>query len=79
VPVSVERATVVREAITEENMPNAMDGPALSEEEHEVVLYAEQVVVQKEMVLGPFVVHGPEVGAPKWRWPAARAFPRPTA
>lgn len=39
-PVSVERATVVREAITEENMLNAMDGPALSEEEHEVVLHA---------------------------------------
>jgi len=48
VPVSVERATVVREPITEANMPNAMDGPALSEEEHEVVLHAEQPVVHKE-------------------------------
>ncbi len=59
-------------------MPNAMDGPALSEEEHEVVLHAEQVVVQKEMVLGPFVVHGPEVGARKWRWSASRASLRST-
>ncbi len=50
VPVSVERATVVREPITEANMPNAMDGPALSEEEHEVVLHAEQPVVHKETV-----------------------------
>jgi len=50
VPVSHERATVVREPITEANMPNAMDGPALSEEEHEVVLHAEQPVVTKETV-----------------------------
>ncbi len=50
VPVSHERATVVREPITEANMPNAMDGPALSEEEHEVVLHAEQAVVHKETV-----------------------------
>ena len=31
-------------------MGNAMDGPAISEEEHEVVLHAEQPVVAKEAV-----------------------------
>jgi uncharacterized protein (TIGR02271 family) len=50
VPVSKERVTVEREPITEANMGNAMDGPALSEEEHEVVLHEERPVVQKEAV-----------------------------
>ena len=50
VQVSHDRATVVREPITEANMPKAMDGPALSEEEHEVVLRAEKPVVTKETV-----------------------------
>jgi len=41
---------VEREPITEANMPAAMDGPALSEEEHEVTLRAEEAVVEKRVV-----------------------------
>ena len=48
VPVSHEEVRVEREPITDANMPNAMDGPAISEEEHEVVLHAERPVVSKE-------------------------------
>jgi len=50
VPVTRDEVVVEREPITEANMPKAMDGPALSEEEHEVVLHAEQPVVTKETV-----------------------------
>jgi uncharacterized protein (TIGR02271 family) len=50
VPVSHEEVRIEREPITEGNMPAATDGPAISEEEHEVVLHAEQPVVQKEAV-----------------------------
>lgn len=50
VPVSREEVRVEREPITEANIGNAMDGPAISEEEHEVVLHAEQPVVAKEAV-----------------------------
>jgi len=50
VPVTRDEVVVEREPITEANMPKAMDGPALSEEEHEVVLKAEQPVVTKETV-----------------------------
>ena len=50
VPVSHEEARVVREPITDANMGNAMDGPAISEEEHEVTLHAERPVVEKEAV-----------------------------
>jgi uncharacterized protein (TIGR02271 family) len=50
VPVSREEVRVEREPITDANMPNAMDGPAISEEEHEVVLTEERPVVQKEAV-----------------------------
>jgi uncharacterized protein (TIGR02271 family) len=50
VPVRSEKATVTREPITEANMPAATDGPAISEEEHEVVLHAEKAVVEKEAV-----------------------------
>ncbi|WP_425402610.1 PRC and DUF2382 domain-containing protein [Geodermatophilus telluris] len=48
VPVSREEVRVEREPITESNMPNAMDGPTISEEEHEVTLHAERPVVSKE-------------------------------
>jgi uncharacterized protein (TIGR02271 family) len=48
VPVSHEEARVVREPITDANMGSAMDGPAISEEEHEVTLHAERPVVEKE-------------------------------
>jgi uncharacterized protein (TIGR02271 family) len=50
VPVSHEEVRIEREPITEANAPAATDGPAISEEEHEVVLHAEQPVVQKEAV-----------------------------
>jgi len=50
VPVSREEVVVEREPITEDNRGQALDGPDLSEEEHEVVLHAEQPVVTKETV-----------------------------
>ncbi len=50
VPVSKERVTVDREPITDGNVGNATDGPAISEEEHEVVLHEEKPVVAKEAV-----------------------------
>ena len=50
VPVTKERATITREPITEANRGKAMDGPAISEEEHEVVLTEERAVVSKETV-----------------------------
>ena len=50
VPVSHEEIRLEREPITEANVGNAMDGPAISEEEHEVVLHAERPVVAKETV-----------------------------
>jgi len=50
VPVSHDEVVVEREPITEANMAKATDGPDLSEEEHEVVLNAEQPVVTKETV-----------------------------
>ena len=50
VPVSHEEVSIHREPITDANIGNAMDGPAISEEEHEVTLHAERPVVQKEAV-----------------------------
>jgi uncharacterized protein (TIGR02271 family) len=50
VPVSREEIRVEREPITDANIGNAMDGPAISEEEHEVTLHAETPVVEKEAV-----------------------------
>ncbi|MGY1827377.1 MULTISPECIES: DUF2382 domain-containing protein [unclassified Blastococcus] len=50
VPVSREEVRVEREPITDANVGNAMDGPAISEEEHEVTLRAEKPVVAKEAV-----------------------------
>jgi uncharacterized protein (TIGR02271 family) len=50
VPVSHEEVRVEREPITDANVGNAYDGPAISEEEHEVVLHAERAVVSKEAV-----------------------------
>jgi uncharacterized protein (TIGR02271 family) len=47
VPVTKERATLEREPITDGNVGNATSGPALSEEEHEVVLQEEHVTVDK--------------------------------
>jgi uncharacterized protein (TIGR02271 family) len=50
VPVSHEEIRVEREPITDGNVGSALDGPAISEEEHEVVLHAERPVVAKEAV-----------------------------
>jgi uncharacterized protein (TIGR02271 family) len=50
VPVTREEVRVEREPITDGNIGNALDGPAISEEEHEVVLHAERPVVEKEAV-----------------------------
>jgi len=50
VPVSHEEVRVEREPITDANIGSAMDGPAISEEEHEVTLRAERPVVEKEAV-----------------------------
>ena len=50
VPVSHEEVRIEREPITEANRGDALDGPELSEEEHEVVLTEERPVVAKETV-----------------------------
>ena len=50
VPVEREQVRVEREPITDANIGNAMSGPDLSEEEHEVVLHEESPVVEKEVV-----------------------------
>lgn len=50
VPVLREEVRLEREPITDANRDAAMDGPAISEEEHEVVLHEERPVVQKETV-----------------------------
>ena len=50
VPVTHEEVRVEREPITDGNAGKAMDGPAISEEEHEVTLHGERAVVEKEAV-----------------------------
>jgi uncharacterized protein (TIGR02271 family) len=50
VPVSHEEVRLEREPITDANIGEATAGPDISEEEHEVILHAEQPVVQKETV-----------------------------
>jgi uncharacterized protein (TIGR02271 family) len=50
VPVSHEEVRVEREPITDANVDDALDGPELSEEEHEVTLRAEEPVVEKRVV-----------------------------
>ncbi|SCX57923.1 conserved domain-containing protein [Klenkia marina] len=50
VPVTHEEVRIEREPITDANRGDALDGPALSEEEHEVTLHAERPVVDKETV-----------------------------
>ncbi len=47
VPVRKERAVLETEPITDANAGNATDGPAISDEEHEVVLHEERPVVEK--------------------------------
>ena len=50
VPVSREEVRLEREPITEGNIDNALAGPEISEEEHEVILTEERPVVAKETV-----------------------------
>jgi uncharacterized protein (TIGR02271 family) len=50
VPVSHDEVTLSREPITDANAADALAGPDLSEEEHEVVLTEERVVTAKETV-----------------------------
>jgi len=50
VPVAREEVRIEREPITDANVGEAMDGPAISEEEHEVVLHEERPVVDKQAV-----------------------------
>jgi uncharacterized protein (TIGR02271 family) len=50
VPVSHEEVRLEREPITATNRDEAYAGPAISEEEHEVVLHGQEAVVEKEAV-----------------------------
>jgi len=50
VPVKREEIRVEREPITDANVDDALDGPGISEEEHEVVLHEEEVVAEKRVV-----------------------------
>ena len=50
VPVSHEEVRLEREPTTGSNLGQAMDGPEISEEEHEVTLHAERPVVETEAV-----------------------------
>ena len=50
VPASREEVRVEREPITDANRDEAESGPAISEEEHEVVLHEERPVVEKMAV-----------------------------
>jgi uncharacterized protein (TIGR02271 family) len=50
VPVKREELRVEREPITDANADAATDGPAISEEEHELVLHEEQPVTEKRAV-----------------------------
>ncbi len=50
VPIRRERVRLEREPITDANLEAATSGPAISEEEHEVILREETPVVQKRAV-----------------------------
>ncbi|HEU4668102.1 MAG TPA: PRC and DUF2382 domain-containing protein [Arthrobacter sp.] len=50
VPVQREEVRLEREPITDANRGAALNGPDISEEEHEVILHEERPVVQKEAV-----------------------------
>jgi uncharacterized protein (TIGR02271 family) len=50
VPVRREEVRVEREPITDANVDRALEGPEISEEEHEVVLHEEEPVVEKRTV-----------------------------
>jgi uncharacterized protein (TIGR02271 family) len=50
VPVQREEVRLEREPITDANRGQALSGPDISEEEHEVILHEERPVVEKETV-----------------------------
>jgi len=50
VPVQREEVRIEREPIADANVGDATDGPAISEDEHEVTLHAEEPVVEKQVV-----------------------------
>lgn len=50
VPVRREEVRLEREPITDENVDEAMSGPEIAEDEHEVVLHEEELVVEKRAV-----------------------------
>jgi uncharacterized protein (TIGR02271 family) len=50
VPVRREEVRIEREPITDANVDDALDGPEISSEEHEVVLHEEEVVAEKRVV-----------------------------
>ncbi|MCU1432018.1 MAG: uncharacterized protein JWP95_1123 [Actinotalea sp.] len=50
VPVTREEVRIEREPITEGNIDRALDGPEISEAEHEVILTEERPVIAKETV-----------------------------
>ena len=50
VPVRREEVRLEREPITDANVDDALEGPEISEEEHEVVLHEEEPVVEKRTV-----------------------------
>jgi uncharacterized protein (TIGR02271 family) len=50
VPVQREEVRLEREPITDANRGAALNGPDISEEEHEVILHEERPVVEKETV-----------------------------
>ena len=52
VPVRREEVRVEREPITDANRGDALDGPDISEEEHEVTLRSEEPVVEKRTEIG---------------------------
>jgi uncharacterized protein (TIGR02271 family) len=60
VPVKREEVRIEREPITDSNRDDAVDGPAISEEEHEVVLHEDEVVVDKQTVAKERVRTGTE-------------------
>lgn len=65
VPVSREEVRLEREPITDQNVSAATDGPAISEEEHEVILSEERPVIAKETVPVERVRLGTETVAEK--------------
>ena len=73
VPVSHEEVTVEREPITDANRGDAYDGPAISEEEHEVTLHAERPVVDTEAVRRRAGAAGHARPSPSRRPSAARS------